>query len=190
MAAGGEWSAAIDADYESCTESCTSTDDQQDDWKSVSLKVTATQKSIRTYGGAKSMGQSCVSFFRKFWHDPDTQSFRRRCLADPDRPGLCGPGRWSRPSQKDRDAQKSGNAIQLLARIRNKTRFPDLEYFTHEHVAAINAQKTYPFTLDLKEYRFFLHYECTSDALVVNELEVYQIYTSNATDGQPQDRYC
>jgi len=65
-----------------------------------------------------------------------------------------------------------------------------MEYFTHEHVAAINAQKTHPFTLDLKKYQFFVHYQSTSDALVISKLEAYQIYTSNVTDGQPQDRYC
>jgi len=66
----------------------------------------------------------------------------------------------------------------------------ELEYFTHEHVADISALKTKPFTVDLKEDRYLQYYESASGALVVNEIEAYQIYTSNVTDGQSQDRYC
>jgi len=79
------------------------------------------------------------------------------------------------------------NPLQLLDRLRHVTDIQELEYFTHEHVAAVHADTTHPFTLDLQQYRLFQHYESPSGALVVNEIEAYQIYTSNVTDGHPQD---
>jgi len=185
---GGGWSAAISTEYDSCAESCTSSYGSDDDWISASPKSAAVCKPTLTYRGAKSLPGQVLSFSCKFWRDADTQMFPRRHLEDPDRPGLCGPGQWSSPSQIQRAAQLSRNPLQLLDRIKRVTDIQELEYFTHVHVADVHADTTHPFTLDLQEYRFFQHHESRSGTLVVNEIAAYQIYTSNAMDGQPQDK--